>query len=53
MSSTNISKYKRKNINVVQRKPTDSTIAPAIVGPTKFPKEKADNQIPITRNKQD
>ena len=40
-----------KKINVVVRNPVDSTIAPAIVGPTKFPKEKADNQIPIIRNK--
>ena len=40
-----------KKINVVVRNPSVVTKNPAIVGPTKFPKEKADNQIPIIRNK--
>ena len=49
MSNNNITKYKKKKINVVFRNPSVSTKAPAIVGPTKFPKEKADNQIPVNR----
>ena len=45
-STTNITKYNAKNIVVVFRNPSVWTNAPASVGPTKFPNENADSQIP-------
>ena len=46
LSTITITMYKQKNISVVVRKLSVCTRIPAIVGPTKLPKENADNQTP-------
>ena len=46
LSTITITMYKQKNISVVVRKLSVCTRIPAMVGPTKLPKENADNQTP-------
>ena len=46
LSTITITMYKQKNISVVVRKLSVCTKIPAMVGPTKLPKENADNQTP-------
>jgi hypothetical protein len=45
-----IAKYNIMNITVASRNPPVCTRAPPIVGPTKFPREKAESQIPAIIN---